>query len=83
MKITIGNMVDQLSIVNIKIYMEEDKKRNPNATDKQIADSCKKTNRLNVQRNVLIDEIDLALNELAEGKKQQLFGSNKSYGNGK
>lgn len=80
MKITIGNMIDQLSIVNIKIFMLEDTKRNIEASDKIIAEATKKTNTLNSQRNKLIDEIDLELNELAEGKKQKLFGSNKSYG---
>jgi len=80
MKISIGNMVDQLSIVNIKIYMQEDIKRDPGASDKEITDATRKTNTLNMQRNALIDEIDLELNEISEGKKQKLFGANKSYG---
>ncbi len=80
MKMTIGNMIDQLSICNLKIYMAEDIKRDPKATDKVVADATRKTNVLNVQRNNLIDEIDLALNDLADGMKQKLYGSNKSYG---
>ena len=79
MRITIGNMIDQLSIVNLKIFHLENLKR-ANETDQVVAEATRKTNTLNVQRNVLIDEIDIALNELAEGKKQKLFGSNKSYG---
>lgn len=80
MKVTIGNMLDKLSICNIKIYVQEDIKRDKNATDKQIADATRKTNVLNSERNELIDNIDLALNDIADGKKQKLFGSNKSYG---
>ena len=80
MKVTIGNMIDQLSICNIKIYILENTKRNKRADDKIIADATRKTNVLNVQRNNLIDEIDKSLNKLAKGKKQKLFGSNKMYG---
>ena len=80
MKKTIGAMIDELSIVNIKIYMHEDKKRDLDASDREIATATRATNKLNSQRNYLIDEIDIAMNEIAEGKKQKLFGSNKSYG---
>lgn len=55
---TIGSLVDKLSIVNIKIYMAEDRKREPGATDKQIADATRLTNKLNTARNQLIAEID-------------------------
>lgn len=80
MKLTVGQLTDSLNIVNIKIFMLENTKRDPKATDKIVADATRKTNSLNVQRNKLIDEIDIAMNEIAEGKKQQLFGSNKQYG---
>lgn len=80
MKLTVGQLLDKLSIVNIKIYMQEDIKRDKDAKDKEIADATRKTNKLNSERNDLIDEIDISLNEIAEGKKQKLYGSNKSYG---
>ena len=83
MKKTIGAMIDELSICNVKIFILENKKRDPNASDKKIADATRKTNVLNVQRTSLVDAIDITMNELADGKKQKLFGSNKSYGNGK
>lgn len=73
-------MIDRLITANTKIYHQEDIKRNPNATDAEIAEATRKTNKLNVERNDLIDSLDLAYNELAEGKKQKLYGSNKSYG---
>ena len=80
MKITAGNLIDQLSIINIKIYMLENVKRDKNATDKEIAAATRKTNVLNEQRNAIIDAIDVCANEVADGKKQRLFGSNKMYG---
>lgn len=83
MKITIGNLIDQLTIVNIRIWMAEDIKRNPKATDKQIADATKLTNVANQQRNDLIQSIDESLNEMIEtGTPQKNFkqGSTKLYG---
>src|ERR1035437_10641473 len=74
MEITIGNLVDQLGIVNIKIFMLEDKKRDDNASDKEISEATRKTNVLNSHRNNLIESIDLAMNEIAKGNQQKLFG---------
>lgn len=58
MDITIGNLIDQLVITNIRIWMAEDIKRNAQATDKQIADATRLTNKENQKRNILIEEID-------------------------
>lgn len=80
MKMTIGQMIDQLSILNIKIFMLENVKRDKEASDEVIADATKKTNAMNVQRNLYIESIDEALNDIAMGEKQQLFGANKMYG---
>lgn len=80
---TIGNMIDRLSVVNIRIWMAEDKKRDKNATDKQIADATRLTNIANQQRNDLIQQIDERINELIiNGKPQKLYGqgSTKLYG---
>jgi len=84
MKKTIGQLIDELSIVNIKIWMAEDIKRDKDATDKQIADATRKTNITNQQRNDLIQAIDEEMNLIAEGKVQKLYdqGSTKSYGKG-
>lgn len=81
---TIGNMIDRLSVVNIRIWMAEDKKRDKNASDKQIADATRLTNIANQQRNDLIQQIDERINELIiTGKSQKLYGqgSTKLYGN--
>jgi hypothetical protein len=79
---TIGNLVDKLSIVNIRVWMEENKKRDKTATDKQIADATRVTNICNQQRNDLIQQIDETINHLLQtGKLQKLYGqgSTKNY----
>ncbi len=83
MRVTIGNLIDQLTIVNIRIWMAEDIKRNSQATDEEIARACKITNVANQQRNDLIQAIDEAINEMVvSGKPQQLYGqgTTKMYG---
>ena len=80
---TVGNLIDKLSIVNIRIWFAEDIKRNKGATDKQLADACRVTNVANSQRNDLIQEIDELLNKMVStGELQKLYkqGSTKMYG---
>jgi predicted lactoylglutathione lyase len=80
---TIGNLIDKLTIANIRIWMAEDIKRDKNATDKQIADATKITNVVNSLRTDLIQEIDENLNEMiSTGKLQKLYkqGATKMYG---
>lgn len=79
MKVTIGEMVDKLFTVNAKLFKMEDVKRDSD-DDKVIADATRMTNNLNSQRNELIREIDLELNEIAKGNQQKLFAQNKMYG---
>jgi len=80
---TIGNLIDKLTIANIRIWMAEDIKRDKNATDKQIADATSLTNITNSYRKDLIQEIDETINEMiSTGKLQKLYkqGSSKMYG---
>lgn len=80
---TIGNLIDKLTIVNIRIWMAEDIKRNKDASDKEIADATKLTNIANQQRNDLIQEIDETINHMVKtGEIQKLYkqGSTKMYG---
>lgn len=80
---TIGNLIDKLTVVNIRIWMAEDAKRDKSASDKQIADATKLTNIANQQRNDLIQEIDEKLNYMvSSGELQKLYkqGSTKIYG---
>ena len=80
---TIGNLIDKLTVTNIRIWMAEDIKRNPEATDSEISKSTKITNVANQQRNDLIQEIDEMINDIIINQKpQKLYkqGSNKMYG---
>jgi hypothetical protein len=80
---TIGNLIDKLTVVNIRIWMAEDIKRNASASDKEIADATRLTNIANQQRNDLIQEIDEHLNHMVNtGSLQKLYkqGSTKMYG---
>ena len=80
---TVGNLIDKLTIVNIRIWMAEDIKRDPNASDEKISNATKLTNIANVQRNDLIQEIDEILNHMVKtGETQKLYkqGSTKMYG---
>lgn len=83
MEKTLGELIDELSIVNIKIWMAEDIKRDKKATDKEIADATKLTNIANTKRNDLIQAIDEKINHMCEtGELQKLYkqGSTKMYG---
>lgn len=80
---TIGNLIDKLTITNIRIWMAEDIKRDKKATDKQIADATRITNIANSYRTDLIQEIDESINEMiSTGTIQKLYkqGSTKMYG---
>jgi predicted lactoylglutathione lyase len=80
---TIGNLIDKLTIANIRIWMAEDIKRDKSASDKQIADATRITNTVNSLRTDLIQEIDESINEMVStGKLQKLYkqGSTKMYG---
>lgn len=80
---TIGNLIDKLTVVNIRIWMAEDIKRKPDATDSEIAKATKITNVANQQRNDLIQEIDEMINDVVMNQKpQKLYkqGDNKMYG---
>ena len=82
MKVTIGNLIDQLTIANIRIWMAEDIKRDSNSTDAQVAAAARVTNITNGLRNDLVQAIDEGLNETALGIQQKLYkqGTAKLYG---
>jgi hypothetical protein len=80
MKTTIGSLIDQLSIANLRIWHAEDVKRDPKATDEQVAAAARITNTTNSLRNDLIQAIDEGLNETAKGEVQKLYKQVKIYG---
>ena len=80
---TLGNLIDKLTICNLRIWGSEDRKRDPQATDKEIADATRLTNVANQQRNDLIQEIDEKINHMVQtGELQKLYqqGGTKMYG---
>lgn len=80
---TLSSLIDKLSVTNIRIWIAEDVKRDPNATDELIANATKITNIANQQRNDLMQEIDELMADLISGKKKMKLykqGSTKMYG---
>lgn len=79
---TFGSLIDKLSIVNIKLYHQEDVAQEEGADDKQIANAKRKISVLNRQRNALIEEIDILFEEVIEGKRPvpKAFHQLKDYG---
>jgi len=79
---TFGSLIDKLSIVNIKLYHQEDVAQEEGADDKQVADAKRKISVLNKQRNALIEEIDILFEEVIEGKRPvpKAFRQLKDYG---
>lgn len=79
---TIGNLIDKLTIVNMRIWMFEDIKRT-SEDDSTIANATRKTNVLNQQRTDLIQEIDELVLGLIDGSKTMKTykqGDVKMYG---
>lgn len=79
---TFGNLIDKLTITNLKIWSQEDIKRDT-IDDHMIADATRKTNVLNQQRNDLIQELDEMLIQASKGiilYKNYQQGSTKNYG---
>jgi hypothetical protein len=83
MEETLGNLIDKLSITNLRTWMAEDIKRNPEATEEDIANACRITNVTNQYRNDLIQAIDEKINFMVQtGLPQKLYGQGdtKIYG---
>jgi hypothetical protein len=80
MKVTLGNLIDQLTIANIRIWMAANILSDSENTDEQVAAAARIANATNKLRSVLIQEIDEELNEIASGKLQKLHKQSKTYG---
>jgi len=78
---TLGNLVDKLSIVNIKIYHQEDIAHTPGTPLEEVGKAKLIINDLNNQRQQLIEEIDNLMQDMLKRKKQpRIFRQHKDYG---
>jgi hypothetical protein len=77
----LGELIDKLTVTNLKIWHLEDVKRDSD-DDKKVADACRKTNTLNGQRNELMEQIDSLMVRYHSGEKpkESFHGSSKIYG---
>jgi hypothetical protein len=68
---TIGDMVDKLTIANIRLWMLEDARReycntSESKTEEEIKDFLNKVSKTNRERNSLIDQINCAFKVLID-----------------
>lgn len=81
---TIGNLVDKLTIVNLKLWHLEEIAHEQSASDSEVAAAKRKIDVLNLQRHSLIEELDTLLQEVITGeKKVPVFYELKNYKRGK
>lgn len=64
---TIGALIARLAQTNIELWHEEDKARVPE--DQQVARAKRTIDRLNQQRNDLIERIDAEVRRIAEARR--------------
>lgn len=76
---TIGSLVDKLSIANIRLWHLEDKRRDLSLSDKDRLEAADMVSIVNKERNSLIDEIDVLLNDYIVTNKVKISLKNKLY----
>ena len=79
MKDTLGDLVSRLAMTNIDLWHEEDKARVPD--DHQVAAAKRNVDKLNQQRNDLIERIDEVFRETVAAKGRA--GTRKAARSGK
>jgi len=81
---TLGSLIDKLSVVNLKIWHQEELAHAPDASDEVVAGAKRKINVLNNQRNDLIEEIDVLVHGVMTGKipPPKVFRQLKNYTKG-
>lgn len=78
---TLGTLTDKLTIVNLKLWHQEDRARDFASDDKILADCKRKIDVLNMQRNDLMGEIDNWLRGVLDGRVSfKPYNAVKSYG---
>jgi Protein of unknown function (DUF4254) len=72
---TIGGLVARLAATNIELWHEEDKARVDD--DRQVAAAKRNVDRLNQQRNDLIERIDESFRELVRTSQTSTVASDR------
>jgi hypothetical protein len=72
---TIGGLVARLAATNIELWHEEDKARVDD--DRQVAAAKRNVDRLNQQRNDLIERIDESFRELVRASQPSTVASDR------
>jgi hypothetical protein len=71
----LGELISRLAMTNIELWHEEDKARVPD--DRQVAAAKRSVDRLNQQRNDLIERIDEEVRELVAKSPQPKKGAKR------
>ena len=78
---TLGTLTDKLTVVNLKLWHQEDEARREDVSLEYIGKVKKKIDTLNMQRNDLIAEIDVWLREVLDGNRPfKPYDAVKMYG---
>jgi hypothetical protein len=72
---TLGELISRLAMTNIELWHEEDKARVPD--DRQVAAAKRSVDKLNQQRNDLIERIDEEVRELIANERDPAAGSSR------
>lgn len=75
---TLGALVSRLAMTNIELWHEEDKARVTD--DRQVAAAKRNVDRLNQQRNDLIERIDEVVREAVAGDPKKGKGKGAASG---
>ena len=77
---TPGSLIDKLTIVNLKLWHQEEKAQAENAPDHIVADAKRKISALNLQRNALVQEFDELMHKIImEGNAYPVIPQFKDY----
>ena len=72
---SLGELISRLALTNIELWHEEDKARVPE--DRQVAAAKRAVDKLNQQRNDLIEGIDEEVREIVGRERKSAAGTNR------